>query len=112
MKIGRRGGSRGLFLTLRRREELRELETMTLPVGRLDDLRPVLRRDVAAVAPLSDGDTELTNVRSHRLGVVFPDGVNGFEVRHKGMIRDVSPTSIPRVSAHSLLNKRMAGVKA
>lgn len=59
-----------------------ELERMTALGGLLDDPRPILDRDVSAVAPLADGDALLTDVRRHRLGVPAPGIVNFGQVRH------------------------------
>lgn len=40
--------------------------------GRPDDLRPMVRMDVAAVAPLADRGARLSDVCGHRLGVAVP----------------------------------------
>ena len=48
--------------------------------GRLDDLLPILRRDVPAITPLTNSDAALGNVGGHRFRVAFPHVVNGLKM--------------------------------
>lgn len=62
------------------REERVEWDHNAARSSGLDDLWPGARGNVAAIAPLPDGDAELVDVGGHRLGVAVPDSVNRLKV--------------------------------
>jgi SOS-response transcriptional repressor LexA len=87
-------------------------EQRTLERGGLDDLGPVLRRNVAAIAPLAYRYAQFADVSGQCFSVIAPDGINGLEVRHADMIQPVSPTSIPIVSRKRIKRSAMSALKA
>lgn len=61
-------------------EKVLQPQHLPLGGGRLDDFRPRSRGNVAAVAPLANGDAKLADVGGQSFGIASPHRVDGLKV--------------------------------